>query len=74
MPVSNWIFESTHEDWIPQHRIRYFKVAREGGRDEVVWDRDNRVDKFFAAGANAPATGDEDTSAPFSNDGGIKMV
>jgi MJ1316 RNA cyclic group end recognition domain len=57
LPVSDWIRESTDEEWIPQHRIRYFKkvVAAAGGgidedkEDEVVWHRDERIDKVFGS-------------------------
>ena len=53
--MSQWIRESTDEEWIPQHRIRYFKrVTKVEGPTtdqkmevDVVWHRDQRVDKIF---------------------------
>ena len=55
MPLTLWLDESTEEDFIPQHRIKYFKRA---GTGEVVWDRDERIDKIFRSGlgdgASAP--------------------
>jgi hypothetical protein len=48
MRVSSWLNESTEEDWIPQHRIRYFKRLR-GGDEEIVWDRLARVDRVFGS-------------------------
>jgi uncharacterized protein (UPF0248 family) len=49
MRVSSWLNESTEEDWIPQHRIRYFKRLRRGVDEEVVWDRLARVDRVFGS-------------------------
>lgn len=53
MPVSTWVRETTDEDFIPQHRIKYFKRNSDG---EIVWDREGRIDKFFGSGL----TGRED--------------
>lgn len=55
MPLDSWVPESTEEEWIPQHRIKYFKDARGG----VVWHRDQRIDEIFGSGSNQ-ATGDPD--------------
>ena len=49
MPVTAWIKESTEEDFVPQHRIRYI-TRRRPGDDEVVWSRDERIDKIFGSG------------------------
>ena len=49
LPAARWIRDSTEEEWVPQHRIRYFKRVIEG-REEVVWDRDERIDKVFGSG------------------------
>jgi uncharacterized protein (UPF0248 family) len=52
MPVSNWIRESTDEDFIPQHRIRWIKRRQLAGEDaveDVVWSRDERIDKIFGS-------------------------
>lgn len=51
--VSEWLNESTEEDWIPQHRIRYFKRTKQGTDDEVVWHRLHRIDKVFGTGGGA---------------------
>ena len=55
LPVSQWIRESTDEEWIPQHRIRYFKrtclvsnaAGVEESQEDIVWHRDERVDRVF---------------------------
>ena len=64
LPVSAWIRESTDEEWIPQHRIRWFKRVRVGdgddlegdggkegreGEGEIVWHRDERIDRVFGS-------------------------
>ena len=52
MPASNWIRESTDEDFIPQHRIRWIKrrqLAGEVAVEDVVWSRDERIDKIFGS-------------------------
>lgn len=50
MPVSSWVRESTDEEFIPQHRIRYI-IRRRPGDDEMVWGRDERVDLVFGSGS-----------------------
>lgn len=55
--VSQWIRESTEEEWIPQHRIRYFKRLTKGDgaakaqkmEEDVVWHREQRIDKIFGS-------------------------
>jgi uncharacterized protein (UPF0248 family) len=47
MPLGLWLKESTEEDFIPQHRIKYFKKIPS---EEVVWSRDDRIDKIFGSG------------------------
>ena len=47
MPLNLWLKESTEEDFIPQHRIRYFKKTPS---EEVVWSRDDRIDNIFGSG------------------------
>lgn len=47
IPATAWVPEITDEDWIPQHRIKYFKRLNENAEQEIVWDRENRVDKIF---------------------------
>ncbi|KKA27085.1 hypothetical protein TD95_001115 [Thielaviopsis punctulata] len=46
-PVSAWKTEQTDEEFIPQHRILYFKRKADG---EVVWDRRSRIDLIFGSG------------------------
>jgi len=46
-PLDLWLKESTEEDFIPQHRIKYFKKTPS---EEVLWSRDDRIDKVFRSG------------------------
>ncbi|KAF2723063.1 hypothetical protein K431DRAFT_283229 [Polychaeton citri CBS 116435] len=50
MPVAQWVRETTEEEFIPQHRIKFVKRVVGDGQQEVVWDRDERVDKLFGSG------------------------
>lgn len=53
MPAMNWTDEVTEEDWIPQHRIKYFKRLFDDGSSQIVWDRDLKIDMISgAAGDN----------------------
>ena len=58
MDVSAWkggVSDVTDEEWIPQHRIMYFrKKGDEEGRR--VWDRATRLDRLFGSGVT-PAPG-----------------
>jgi uncharacterized protein (UPF0248 family) len=47
MPMTSWILETSHEDFVPQHRIKYFKRDSDG---EIVWDREGRIDRIFGSG------------------------
>lgn len=47
--LEKWKTEQTDEEFIPQHRILYFKKKSEDG-GEVVWERATRVDKIFGSG------------------------
>lgn len=47
--LERWKTEQTDEEFIPQHRILYFKKRGEGG-GEVVWERRTRIDKVFGSG------------------------
>ncbi len=54
MDVSSWKGggDVTDEEWIPQHRIIYFrKKSDEAGRK--VWDRAARLDRLFGSGVVA---------------------
>lgn len=45
--LDGWKLEQTHEEFIPQHRILYFKRKEDG---VVVWERRTRVDLVFGSG------------------------
>lgn len=49
MPLENWKGDQTHEDFIPMHRILYFKRKTDG---RFVWDRRTRRDEIFGSGAS----------------------
>lgn len=56
--LEKWKTEQTDEEFIPQHRILFFrkKFNVEGdGKGEVVWERATRIDKVFGSGASAIA-------------------
>ena len=74
MPAMNWIDESTDEEWIPQHRIKYFKKIGPNGEHEVVWDRTNRVDKIFNADSGSNSVDKGDNMDILSNDGGVRVL
>ncbi|KAH7133447.1 hypothetical protein EDB81DRAFT_659428 [Dactylonectria macrodidyma] len=46
-PVEQWKSELTDEEFIPQHRILYFKRRSDG---TVVWERKSRIDDIFGSG------------------------
>ncbi|KAL8689528.1 MAG: hypothetical protein Q9224_004621 [Gallowayella concinna] len=58
--VAEWleIKETEEEDFIPLHRIRYFKRKSD---DHVVWDREGRIDEIFNSGLSG-VTGNSDES------------
>ena len=50
--LNNWKTDQTDEEFIPQHRILYFKKkGSENGNAELVWERQTRLDKIFGSGA-----------------------
>jgi uncharacterized protein (UPF0248 family) len=52
--LEKWKTEQTDEEFIPQHRILYFKKkGGEDGKGEVVWERATRVDRVFGSGLGA---------------------
>lgn len=61
MDVSTWkggVADFTDEEWIPQHRIMYFrKKGDEEGRR--VWDRATRLDRLFGSGVAPVAVSEE---------------
>ena len=46
-PVEQWKSEQTDEEFIPQHRILYFKRKRDG---VILWERRSRIDDIFGSG------------------------
>lgn len=66
-----WIRESTDEEFIPQHRIKYFKREGDG---EIVWNRDERIDKIFGTGLGHGAAFSERTEDRSLEDGGVLAV
>jgi uncharacterized protein (UPF0248 family)/endonuclease/exonuclease/phosphatase family metal-dependent hydrolase len=48
MNLERWKTEQTDEEFIPQHRILYFKRRSDG---TVVWERRRRIDVMFGSGA-----------------------
>jgi uncharacterized protein (UPF0248 family) len=52
--LEKWKTEQTDEEFIPQHRILYFKKrSSEAGHGELVWERATRIDRVFGSGAGA---------------------
>ena len=53
--VENWSFDGVEEEeFIPMHRILYFKRMTD---DHVVWHRDNRIDEIFKSGVTGEVRG-----------------
>ncbi len=50
--VDSWKSETTHDDFIPEHRISYFKRKSDGA---IVWDREKRRDEIFGSGVTSLA-------------------
>lgn len=46
-PLGSWQSEQTDEEFIPQHRIVYFKRKSDAS---IVWERHSRTDKIFGSG------------------------
>jgi uncharacterized protein (UPF0248 family) len=51
-PVAQWAKDTTDEEFIPEHRIEYFKRYDAGGKEEVLWDKSSRLDKIFQHGGS----------------------
>lgn len=45
--LDKWKSDLTHEEFIPQHRILYFKRRSDGVK---VWERNTRTDSIFGSG------------------------
>ncbi|KAL9640583.1 MAG: hypothetical protein Q9164_000190 [Protoblastenia rupestris] len=52
MNVSAWKGggDVTDEEWIPQHRILYFRREGDGDEGRHVWSRAERLDRIFGSG------------------------
>jgi hypothetical protein len=74
MPAISWISESTEEEWIPQHRIKYFKKVLGDGHEEVVWDRETRLDKIFRNSQDPAQMHDNAEGDLVSEDGGVPLT
>ncbi|KAI0120386.1 hypothetical protein F4776DRAFT_252265 [Hypoxylon sp. NC0597] len=48
--VDSWKSETTHEEFIPEHRIVYFKRKSDG---IIVWDKEERRDEIFGSGVTS---------------------
>lgn len=48
--LDQWKAEQTDEEFIPQHRIEYFKRKSDG---VIVWDRKQRKDEVFGSGVSS---------------------
>jgi poly(A) polymerase Pap1/uncharacterized protein (UPF0248 family)/endonuclease/exonuclease/phosphatase family metal-dependent hydrolase len=51
--LDSWKLEQTDEEFIPQHRIVYFRRKAHGSEtvaDAIVWDRRTRKDAIFGSG------------------------
>lgn len=46
-PLEMWKTDQTDEEFIPQHRILYFKRRNDGA---IVWERRTRTDEIFGSG------------------------
>jgi len=73
MTVSSWKGDVTDEEWVPQHRIAYFrKKVDESGRR--MWDRGQRLDRFFGSGlpqtdqASSPEEGPDQSASESVNE------
>ncbi|RDL40734.1 uncharacterized protein BP5553_00713 [Venustampulla echinocandica] len=56
-PASDWDRETTAEEFIPEHRIEYFKRYSPGGegevgeeRGEIMWSKKQKLDEIFRSG------------------------
>jgi uncharacterized protein (UPF0248 family) len=52
-PLEQWKREQTDEEFIPQHRIQYFKRRSDA---TLVWERGARRDDIFGSGISARTT------------------
>lgn len=52
MDVSAWKGDFSDEEWIPQHRILYFRKKADD-LERRMWDRESRLDRLFGSGVVA---------------------
>lgn len=57
MEVKKWKMEQTDLEFIPLHRVVYFKRVSDG---VLVWDRETKTDLVFGGGAGAGAGGGQE--------------
>lgn len=57
MPVEAWKGDSSEEDFVPGHRILWFRRVADG---VLVWDREARVDMIFGSGNGREGAGTAD--------------
>lgn len=55
IPLEAWKGESSEEDFVPGHRILWFRRVRDG---LLVWDRERRVDLVFGSGSGRGGSGE----------------
>lgn len=48
IPAREWVKETTHEAFVPESRIWYFK--RRHGRVDIMWDREEKIDRISGSG------------------------
>ncbi|RDW64899.1 hypothetical protein BP6252_10550 [Coleophoma cylindrospora] len=46
-PAGAWEVDSTCEEWVPQHKILYFRDEKGGKEGGKVWEREARLDRVF---------------------------
>ena len=56
MALAKWKTEQTDLEFIPQHRIVYFRRKGDGVK---VWDRERRIDEMFGSGIGAGPAGSQ---------------
>ncbi|KAI9816449.1 MAG: hypothetical protein M1827_001581 [Pycnora praestabilis] len=50
--LDRWKTETTDDDFIPQHRIEYFKRKSD---EEIVWQKSTKIDNIFGSGVSKVA-------------------
>lgn len=55
IPLDKWKSDVSHDEFVPMHRVLYFKKKADS---EVIWDRKARIDQVFGSGGNLDTAGD----------------